>query len=68
MPFYEYRCPSCEEIFEILQKIGAESSDVKCPKCGKGECDRVLSTASVHGGSTSQGGASGGCLPQGGFS
>lgn len=34
MPIYEYFCKGCNEKFERLQKM-TESSNVKCPKCGK---------------------------------
>jgi len=68
MPFYEYRCDGCGEIFEVLQKIGALGGDEKCPKCGSDNCKRLMSAASVLGGSASEVGGSGGCQPQGGFS
>jgi putative FmdB family regulatory protein len=32
MPIYEYRCDSCNEIFEIFHKID-EDCKVACPKC-----------------------------------
>lgn len=34
MPTYEYRCESCGENLEVLQKI-TEDALKKCPKCGK---------------------------------
>ncbi len=32
MPNYEYRCNSCENVFEIWQEVG--SSPPPCPECG----------------------------------
>lgn len=35
MPLYEYKCPSCGFMNEILQKSSSEPAPV-CPECGKG--------------------------------
>lgn len=55
MPLYEYRCPSCHERFEVLQRIGASAESVRCPECGAGRVERQLSSfaAGVAGDSTS---------------
>lgn len=34
MPIYEYHCKTCDETFEIFQKI-SDAPLGKCPKCGK---------------------------------
>ncbi len=60
MPIYEYRCAHCQRIFQKLQRIGADSSEVRCPHCGASEVDRQLSTfasASTSGGAASSAGA-----------
>jgi putative FmdB family regulatory protein len=44
MPIYEYRCKDCENAFSRLQKIGAGTDDVKCPKCNGKSVERLLST------------------------
>lgn len=50
MPLYEYRCSSCGERFEVLQRIGAGADGVRCPRCGADSVQRVHSTfASVAG-------------------
>ena len=32
MPAYDYRCPSCDLVFEIMRPLGA-TGDVMCPDC-----------------------------------
>ena len=32
MPRYDYKCLSCEKIYEITHKI-SEDPDIMCPKC-----------------------------------
>lgn len=44
MPLYEYRCPSCGEKFEVLQRIGATGEGLHCPRCGASGAQRVHST------------------------
>lgn len=68
MPYYEYRCPDCGEIFEILQKIGADSHDVYCPACGAQKCEKLISVSVFQGGGACKNRVAGGCTPQGGFS
>ncbi len=68
MPFYEYSCSACGEVFEVLQKIGSGGEEVQCPKCGAIGGKKLMSLAAVHGTTGgSSGGASGGCSPHGGF-
>lgn len=33
MPAYDYRCPSCELVFEVVRAI-TDRDDVVCPECG----------------------------------
>jgi putative FmdB family regulatory protein len=33
MPTYEYKCPKCRTVFEVLQKM-TDKPAAKCPKCG----------------------------------
>ena len=44
MPIYEYRCTACGENFSKLQKVGANSDGVRCPKCESPEVERQLSS------------------------
>ena len=45
MPIYEFKCSKCEEFFEIIASSSSRdlNDDNKCPKCGSGEFERVLS-------------------------
>ncbi len=44
MPLYEYSCRACGRRFEVLQRVGADGSDVSCPACGGREVAKQLST------------------------
>lgn len=34
MPLYEYRCLSCNHIFDVIQKV-SDAPLTDCPECGK---------------------------------
>jgi putative FmdB family regulatory protein len=42
MPFYEYECPSCRHVAEVMQKI-SDAPLKKCPSCGKAGIRRLIS-------------------------
>jgi putative FmdB family regulatory protein len=42
MPFYEYQCPSCHHVAEVMQKI-SDAPLKKCPACGKAGIRRLIS-------------------------
>lgn len=44
MPLYEYACAGCGHRFEVLQKMGAPSQGVTCPKCDGDRVVKQLST------------------------
>ena len=46
MPLYEYRCNQCNSIFEVLQKITAESLQ-QCLHCG-GNVEKLISSTSFQ--------------------
>lgn len=46
MPIYEYQCSDCRDKFEVLQKVGEDGSDLKCPNCGAGNPKKVFSVFS----------------------
>ena len=43
MPIYEYNCPGCGERFELRRRIADNDSDIRCPKCGAKNPQRVIS-------------------------
>jgi putative FmdB family regulatory protein len=53
MPIYEYQCTSCGEKFEVMQSMGADGSELKCPKCNTKNPRRLLSAFFAGGSSTS---------------
>ena len=46
MPIYEYRCKECREDFEQLV-LPSSDAPPRCPSCGSGEAERVMSLSSV---------------------
>ena len=42
MPIYEYKCSECGHRFEALQRIGADGSDLACPRCGTPRPEKML--------------------------
>ena len=58
MPIYEFKCTKCEEFFEVISKSSSDESEVKCPKCGSRQFERVVSTMNYKmGGSKGAAGA-----------
>ena len=55
MPIYEFRCLSCNHCFELLAVRQDDTMEMKCPKCGKQDVERVLSCVSYVMGSSSSG-------------
>jgi putative FmdB family regulatory protein len=46
MPIYEYRCNSCNETHEIIQKI-SDDPLTHCPKCG-GAMKKLISSPAIQ--------------------
>ena len=46
MPIYEYRCQSCGDRLEVIQKMGSGKLR-KCKKCS-GKLERLVSRTSFH--------------------
>ena len=49
MPMYEYRCRKCENLFEVLQKVGEKKAP--CPDCRSDDTEKVMSSFSSQAGS-----------------
>jgi putative FmdB family regulatory protein len=42
MPIYEYRCKSCETVYEELV-TGDRDKKIPCPSCGSRESEKIMS-------------------------
>jgi putative FmdB family regulatory protein len=40
MPLYDFRCPRCDAVTEMLVDVSSKPS---CPSCGGGELEKLLS-------------------------
>ena len=36
MAIYEYSCPRCKQVFELMRPMDKSDEPVMCPKCGSG--------------------------------
>ncbi len=76
MPIYEFSCKKCRTPFERFVLSSRSFSDVKCPKCGSRDVQKMMSSFSCGSGFSSfglsggggLGSPSGGCGSSGGFS
>ena len=46
MPIYEYECKSCENVFEVQQRMTDDPLEA-CPEC-KGEVKKLISASSFQ--------------------
>ncbi len=53
MPIYEYVCRECGSRYEALRRMQDADRDLKCPQCQSEEVERLLSTFSAGGCSSS---------------
>lgn len=51
MPLYEYLCSDCQERFSLLQKMGTNETETRCPKCGGSQVTRQISGCAIGGSS-----------------
>jgi len=47
MPIYEYRCNKCGESSDLRLSMFHRKKDVKCPKCGSDDVERVYSSSFI---------------------
>jgi len=45
MPIYEYRCPDCEKVFEVMQKFSDEPVK-ECRYCAGKKVEKLISRSS----------------------
>lgn len=46
MPAYDYKCPACNDVFEVTRAFG-DRSVVYCPSCAV-EAKRIFSPVGIH--------------------
>jgi len=42
MPYYDYKCIKCNNVFEIEKGMKEKPKNLKCPSCGNKEAKRVF--------------------------
>jgi putative FmdB family regulatory protein len=47
MPIYEYKCPKCSNLFQLLERMSESTETRKCPKCGE-DAKKIISLSSFH--------------------
>jgi putative FmdB family regulatory protein len=52
MPLFEYECRTCGAVFEKLQKATEAAEETPCPRCGKTETKRRISSFACGSGAT----------------
>lgn len=60
MPFYEYECEKCGQVFDELRKAEERTDPAVCPRCGGEGRVRVSGFSHSSGASRTPGGA---CTP-----
>ncbi|HEY3368641.1 MAG TPA: zinc ribbon domain-containing protein [Symbiobacteriaceae bacterium] len=49
MPIYEYKCNTCERVFDELVPRETSGDLLKCPGCGNVGAKRLISAFAAHG-------------------
>lgn len=49
MPIYEFKCNSCQHVFDELVPMNTEGDLLKCPKCSERGARRLISAFAAHG-------------------
>ena len=70
MPIYEYKCDNCNNCFEQLIFQSDDEKCFKCPSCGGGDINRLISSFSCASSKSNEmtGAPVSGCSPSKGFS
>lgn len=46
MPIYEFRCQSCDKVFDSLVMPSEKDFEMRCPECNSPEVTKLMSAAS----------------------
>lgn len=49
MPIYEFKCNTCERVFDELVPMNTEGDLLKCPNCSSVGARRLISAFAAHG-------------------
>lgn len=49
MPIYEFKCNSCQHVFDELVPMNTQGDLLKCRKCGQLGARRLVSAFAAHG-------------------
>jgi putative FmdB family regulatory protein len=52
MPIYEYKCASCGNRFDVLQRMNEDGSSLTCPRCDAPHPEKMISACAPAGSST----------------
>jgi len=44
MPIYEYKCNSCEQVFEVLTRTHSDTKELVCPECNSQSVAKMFSS------------------------
>lgn len=55
MPFFDYRCQSCDHTFEVLQRV-SEPAPSTCPSCNQDRLEKLVSAPAIQSGGGGGGG------------
>lgn len=66
MPIYVYRCQQCQEMFERLVPMSANSATAPCPKCGTEDTRKQLASFATLDREAGRGVNASVCAPGGG--
>jgi putative FmdB family regulatory protein len=64
MPYYDFHCPDCDDIYEVKRSFSEAGKAAPCPTCGSTETRKLLVTIAVHNSESIPvhvGGGGGGC-------
>ncbi len=48
MPIFEYKCKSCDNIFEVLTFNRQSETKVECNKCESDQVEKILSASNIR--------------------
>ncbi|MBN1999963.1 zinc ribbon domain-containing protein [candidate division KSB1 bacterium] len=65
MPIYEYKCGKCGHVFDAMQRIGEDGTNLKCPMCNAPRPDKIFSAFSSSGAAGVSSGGGGNCSSSG---